>query len=203
MKQILLIIAGALVGIIIFQFLFNKCESNKKDKIIASKDQQISDCVNAPIKLDTLVVRTVLTDTVYLTYKYKVTDTVKVSDAVDWEAGTIEQRFYSGIYEHPQFELHWSADVTGTLDRITINPPTLIKSLVITKEKTVDLTKYQDCPPKERSHLYANLGGYFGAAEGIDVGLAYIRKEGWGLRGGIGSDFKGLTYNAGLLIRLK
>ena len=203
MKNIILIIAGALAGVILFQFLFYSCEKKKLNKQIDTCKQEVFDCVNAPVKLDTLIIRTVLQDTIYLTYKYKVTDTVKVSPAVDWQNQTIEQRFYSGIYEHPQFEVHWSADVTGTLDRLTINPPSLIKSLIITKEKTVDLTKYQECPKIEKSHLYANLGGYFGASEGIDVGLAYVRKEGWGLRGGIGTDFKGLTYNAGLLIRLK
>ena len=203
MKNIILIIAGALAGVILFQFLFYSCEKKKLNKQIDTCKQEVFDCVNAPVKLDTLIIRTVLQDTIYLTYKYKVTDTVKVSPAVDWQNQTIEQRFYSGIYEHPQFEVHWSADVTGTLDRLTINPPSLIKSLIITKEKTVDLTKYQECPKVEKSHLYANLGGYFGASEGIDVGLAYVRKEGWGLRGGIGTDFKGLTYNAGLLIRLK
>jgi hypothetical protein len=203
MKNIILIIAGALVGVILFQFLFYKCESGKKDRIIADKQKQIEICLNAPVKLDTLIVRTVLTDTIYLKYTYKVTDTVKESGAIDWIDQTVEQRTYTGTYTHPQFEVNWSALVTGSLDKMTINPPSLIKSLIITKEKTVDLTQYQDCPPKERSHLYANMGGYFGAAEGIDVGLAYIRKEGWGLRGGIGTNFKGLTYNAGFLIRLK
>ena len=159
--------------------------------------------MNAPVKVDTIIVSNYIVDTIYLKYTYKVTDTIHESGAVDWQAQTIEQRFYSGIYEHPQFEIHWSADVTGTLDRMTINPPSLIKSLIITKEKTVDLTKYQQPTNKEKSHLYANMGGYFGSSEGIDVGLAYIRKGGWGLRAGIGTDFQGLTYNCGLLIRLK
>jgi len=203
MKNIILIIAGALVGVILFQFLFYKCEARKKDKEVSSLRGQLTLCLNAPVKLDTLIVMTVLTDTIYLKYTYKVTDTVHDSDAIDWINQTIEQRTYTGTYTHPQFEVNWSALVTGSLDKMTINPPSLIKSLIITKEKTVDLTQYQDCPPKERSHLYANMGGYFGAAEGIDVGLAYIRKGGWGLRAGVGSDFKGLTYNAGLFIRLK
>ena len=203
MKNIILIIAGALVGIILFQFLFYSCEKRKLNKQITLCKEEVAACVNAPIKVDTVRITDILKDTIYLKYSYKITDTVHESGAVDWQAQTIEQRFYSGIYEHPQFEIHWSADVTGTLDRMTINPPSLIKSLIITKEKTVDLTQYQEPTNKEKSHLYANMGGYFGASEGIDVGLAYIRKGGWGLRAGVGTDFQGLTYNCGLLIRLK
>jgi hypothetical protein len=39
--------------------------------------------------------------------------------------------------------------------------------------------------------------------QGIDISLAYIRKGGFGIRAGIGTDFSGLNYNAGILVRLK
>lgn len=205
MKRIILILAGVLFGITLFQYLFYSCELKKKDRIIADKQEQITKCLSAPVKIDTLIIRTVLTDTVYLKFTHKVTDTVRVSDAVDWENHTIQKRQYTGTFTHPQFDLNWSADVTGTLDKMTINPPSLIRSMIITKEKTVDLTKYQECPKPERSHLYTDFGATFTGKEiqGIDLGLQYIRKEGWGLRGGIGTDFKKLTYHAGMVIRLK
>lgn len=205
MKNIILIIAGALVGIILFQFLFYKCEGRKKEKELSEIRGQLAECINAPVKLDTLIVRTVLTDTVYLTYKYKVTDTVKVSPAVDWQNQTIEQRFYSGIYEHPQFEVHWSADVTGTLDRLTINPPSLIKSLIITKEKTVDLTKYQECPKIEQSHIYTTLAVItdLKAFKAVDLNLMYIHKKGFGLVTGIQTDFESANLRAGIVLKLK
>lgn len=205
MKRITLIIAGALAGIILFQYLFNSCESRKKDKQMAAIITQLQACENAPEKIDTFVVRTVLTDTIYLTYQYQVTDTVRVSDAVDWQARTIQQRTYTGTYVHPQFEAHWSALVTGTLDKMTINPPSLIRSLIITKEKTVDLTDYKCPPAKERSHLYASMGAAFTFQEvtGIDAGLQWIHRRGFGLRAGIGTDFERVTYNAGMIIKLK
>jgi len=203
MKTALLSITGALVIICIFLFFSKGCSDRKHDKEIALVRGQLDLCVNAPIKIDTVIVEKVLKDTIFLKYTYKVTDTVYESDAVDWENKTIEQRTYTGTYNHPQFNIDWSAKVTGTLDNLTINPPSLIKSMVITKEKTVDLTKYQDCPKIEKSHLYANMGAFFGSSSGVDVGLAYVRKEGWGLRAGIGSDFNGMVYNAGLFLRLK
>jgi hypothetical protein len=205
MKNVILIIAGALAGVILFQFLFYSCEKKKLNKEIAVCKQQINDCLTAPVKVDTVTIENVLKDTIYLTYKYKVTDTVHVSDAIDWINQTVEQRTYAGIYTHPQFEVHWSALVTGTLDKMTMDPPSLIKSLIITKEKTVDLTKYQECPKVEKSHLYANLNTTFTFKDiqGISVDLAYIRKGGFGIQAGIGTNFTGINYNAGLFIRLK
>lgn len=205
MKNIFLIFIGGLAFLCLFLFFSKGCSEKKFKKELELKDKIIAECVNAPEKVDTVLVPTYLTDTVYLTYKYKVTDTVHESGAVDWQAQTIEQRFYSGIYTHPQFEIHWSADVTGTLDRLTFNPPSLIKNLIITKEKIIDLTKYQTEPIKERSHIYASIGTTFTFKEvqGVDLGLAYIHKRGFGVRAGIGTDFSVINYNAGLLFRLK
>lgn len=205
MKNTILIIAGALLGVILFQYLFYSCEKKKLSRQIENCMQEVEACVNAPVKIDTVTVAHVLKDTIYLTYKYKITDTVHASDAIDWIDQTVEQRTYEGTYSHPQFDVHWSALVTGTLDQMTINPPSLIKSLIITKEKTVDLTQYQTQPAKEKSHLYASAGATFTFKDiqGIDVSLAYIRKGGFGIRAGIGTDFVGLNYNAGILVKLK
>jgi hypothetical protein len=203
MKQITLIIGGALFGVILFQFLFYKCESGKKDKEIAAVNQLLKDCQNAPVKIDTVTVLNTLTDTIYLKSTYHVIDTVNVSDAIDWINQTIEQREYTGTYVHPQFEVDWTAKVTGTLDKLTINPPSLIKSLVITKEKTVDLTKPPE-PAKEKSHLYFEGGWtYFNSVSGINADLMFIHKKGFGARGGISTDFERLGYNIGLVVRLK
>ena len=205
MKKVSLIFSAALAGIIVFQWLFYKCESDKKDRIMEDKDRQIAACANAPTVIDSVEAPIYLWDTIYLPSKFTIKRTVTGSEAVDWTNRTIQQRQYTGVYTHPQFQLHWAADVTGTLDRMTINPPSLIKSLIITKEKTVNLTQYITEKPKERSHLYATfgvgmLGKEFGSA---DVGLMYIRKEGWGLQAGIGTDFEQLAYQAGMVIRLK
>jgi hypothetical protein len=205
MKNIILIIAGALVGVILFQYLFYSCEKKQLNKQIETCKQEVAACVNAPVKVDTVTVESVLKDTIYLKYNYKVTDTIYNSDAIDWLGLTVEQREYSGTYTHPQFQVNWTAKVTGTLDQMTINPPSLIKSLVITKEKTVDLTKYQTEPVKEKSHLYAGAGATFTRKEiqGIDINLAYIRKGGFGIRAGIGTDFENINYNAGIILKLK
>jgi len=203
MKNIFLIICGVLVGIILFQFLLHKCEDRKSNKQITELTANLDKCINAPLKVDTVIVTNVLKDTIYLEYVHKVIDTVHDSDAIDWIDQTVEQRLYAGTYKHPQFEIDWSAKVTGTLDEMTINPPSLIKSMVITKEKTVDISKPPE-PAKEKSHLYANLGGtYFKGMAGVDVGLAWIHKKGFGVRAGLGTDFVNLQYNAGLVIRLK
>jgi hypothetical protein len=203
MKKIMLVISGALLGVILFQFLFYKCESGKKDKDLALVREDLQKCLNAPVKTDTVIVTNVLKDTIYLKFTHKVVDTVKVSDAINWIDQTVEQRLYFGTYEHPQFEVNWSALVTGTLDTMTINPPSLIKSMVITKEKTIDISK----PPaecKEKSHLFANVGGFYSKeVQGIDCGLMYVHRSGFGVRAGIGTDFEHLLYNGGVVLRLK
>lgn len=206
MKNIFLIFAGALVGVILFQFLFYSCEKKKLNKTIALKEQAIQACLNAPVTSDTVTVNHYLKDTIFLTYKYKVTDTVHGSGAVDWEAQTIEQRTYSGTYEDPQFFVDWSAKVTGTLDEISINPPSLVKGLEITKTKTVDLTDYQVVDkPKEKGHLYTSMGvaTNFKAINAVDLNLMFVGRRGFGLIGGIQSDFDVLNFRAGMVIRLK
>jgi len=132
-----------------------------------------------------------------------VTDTVHYSDAIDWIDQTVEQRTYTGTYQHPQFDVNWSAKVTGTLDEMTINPPSLIKSMVITKEKTVDISQPQ-AEAKEKSHLFANVGGFYSKdVQGIDVGLMYVHRSGFGVRGGVGTEFENLFVTGGLVFKLK
>jgi len=204
MKQIFLIISAALAGIIIFQYLFNSCESNKKEKQITELQDQLVACANAPevIRVDTV------RDTTQLVIRVPVKDYVVVEREVI-PAGTdsIEVREYNGVYEHPQFSLHWRANVTGTLNGLYIDPPSLIKSLIITKEKTVNvaLNQPKGSTKKEKSHLYANLGVDFTKKEinSTDVSLMYIRKEGWGISAGIGTDFSYLLFRTGLIIKLK
>ena len=192
----------ALVGVIIFQFLFYKCESSRLNKVIEQKDLAIAACVNAPVKIDTIVRTDTLREVIKLPYTYRVVDTVKVDSLVNYE---LEHREYTGTYVHPQFEVHWKADVMGELGSLTIEPPSLIKSLVITKEKTVDLTQYITEKPKEKSHLYTTFGGTVLTDKfwGADVGLMYIRKEGWGISAGISTDFENLMYRGGLVVKLK
>jgi hypothetical protein len=203
MKNIFLIIAGCLLGVILFQFLFYSCEKRKLNKEITEVNQSLNACLTAPVKVDTVVITNVLKDTIYLKYTHRVIDTIHYSDAIDWIDQTIEQRLYSGTYTHPQFEANWSAKVTGTLDEMTINPPSLIKSLVITKEKTVDISRPPE-PAKEKSHLYFEGGWtYFNSVSGINADLMFIHKRGFGARGGISTDFERLGYNIGLVVRLK
>lgn len=202
MKKIMTIFSGVLMGIILFQFLFYKCESGRSDKQIEVLEQQLSECINAPVKTDTLIRYDTLKQVIKLPYTYRVIDTVKVDSLVNWN---LERREYTGSYNHPQFELHWKADVVGELWSLTIEPPSLIKSLTITKEKTVNISQDCDKVKPERSHLYTTFGGTVIGKDfgGIDAGLMYIRKEGWGLSGGIGTDFNSMMYRAGLIIRLK
>jgi hypothetical protein len=194
----------ALAGIILFQFLFYKCDRREDEKQIASLQQQLYDCVHAPVKSDTVVRRDTLKQVIYLPFTHKVIDTVNIR-TTEWLDCPIEQSEYTGTYIHPQFELHWTANVTGVLNSMTINPPSLIKSLIITKEKTVDLTQYQTNVRCEKSHLYTNIGaGFWGKQfNSADVSLMYIRREGWGLSAGIGTDFDKLIYKGGLILRLK
>jgi len=204
MKKVNYIFCGVLAGIIVFQFLFYKCEHRQDEKEKAGLREQLSACVNAPetVRVDTI--RTVLTDTIRLPFTRRVVDTV-IMQTTDWEDCPIEQSEYTGVYKHPQFEVHWTALVTGVLNDMYIKPPSLIKSLVITKEKTVDLTQYNTNKSKEKSHLYTTFGVAMAGKElgGADVGLMYIRKEGWGLSAGLGTNFENLTYHGGLIIRLK
>ena len=204
MKNIFLIFCGVLAGIILFQFLFYSCEKKKLNKTIALKEAAIQACINAPVTSDTVTVTHFLKDTIYLKYTYRVTDTVHESEAVDWEAETIEQRAYSGTYEDPQFFVNWSAKITGTLDELTINPPSLIKGLEITKTKTVDLTDYQtDKPAKERAHLYTSMAVCtdFKGVNGIDINLMYLKKL--GVIAGLQTDFERMNFRAGIVVRLK
>lgn len=204
MKKIMLIISAALAGIIVFQYLFYSCESGKKDKEIVQLQEQLLACVNAPEQIRTDTITHIIKDTIYSKSTYRVLDTV--SDTVSSrEPLTIKE--YKGVFYHPQFEAHWRAVVTGTLDTMSITPPSIIKSLVITKEKTVPLA-LSDAPQstiKEKSHLYATLGSSFNMRQinSIDAGVMYIRKEGWGIQAGIGTDFSYLLYRAGLIVKLK
>ena len=194
------IFSAVLAGIIIAQFLFYKCESSRKDKDIAALQKSLSDCRNAPVKTDTMILTQMVKDTIRLSKTYSVTDTIRI-----FKDTTLERRAYEGTYNHPQFELHWMADVTGEMHNLNIIPPSLIKSLIITKEKTINNSPEIVKVPVEKSHLYTNfginmIGQHFG---GADVNLMYIRKEGWGLSAGIGTDFEYLTYRAGLIIKLR
>lgn len=202
MKKATLIFCAALAGVIIFQFLFYKCESSRLNKVIANKDAQIALCVNSPVKIDTLIRYDTLKEKIYLPFTRKVIDTVTLTQ---WEDCPIEQSEYTGEYTHPQFKIHWTANVTGVLNSMSIDPPSLIKSLIITKEKTVNLTQYQTKIKCEKSHLYATFGGTVLTDKfwGADVGLMYIRKEGWGVQAGISTDFTNLMYRGGMVIRLK
>ena len=196
-----LIFISALCGIILFQFLFYKCESSRSKKELTLKQAQIDACLNAPIITTVDTIRDTVMQIIHIPItKYEVVERIVVKrDSV------IETREYAGVYTHPQFELHWSANVTGRLNNLTIKPPSLIKSLIITKEKTVDLTQYIAEKPQEKSHLYTTFGGTVLTDKfwGVDAGLMYIRKEGWGLSVGIGSNFENIIYRAGLVIRLK
>lgn len=200
MKKIALIILAVLAGIIVFQYLMYSCEGRKKDNHIAELQLALANCINAPEVITVDTVEKYLKDTIRLSYKYRVLDTVYVTDP-------ITRKEYTGKYNHPQFELNWSAQVTGTLDEMNINPPSLIKSLIITKEKVVPQTLIQ--PPgetiRERSHLYTSLNTGFTTKRlnSVDVGLMYIRKEGWGLQVGVGTDFDNLLFRTGLIIKLK
>ena len=210
---ILLTLMGVLAGIIIFQYLFYSCDKRKLNDVIEDRDAQIEACLHAPAVVDTNIHRDTLIVPIQVPiHDYRVTGKKPIKDTVPgsdfaFSMDSVEQRQYSGVYEHPQFQLHWTADVTGTLDGLTFNPPSLIKSLIITKTKTVDLTQYQKPQQavKEKSHLYTNMGvGFNGKAlNSVDVGLMYIRKEGWGLNAGIGTDFNNLLFRGGLIIRLK
>jgi hypothetical protein len=207
MKNAFLIICGVLSGIILFQYLFNSCEGKKKDKQIAFLHQQVKDCLNAPIEIDTIETTRILKDTIFLTYRYKITDTVHESEAINWIDQTVEQRDYSGTYEDPQFNVHWSAKITGTLDEISINPPSLVKGLEITKTKTVDLTQYE--PPKstikEKSHLYTSLGVStdFKAVNALDANLIYIHRRGIGIMAGMQTTFDRVNFRTGIILKLK
>jgi hypothetical protein len=204
MNRIAYIFCAALAGIILFQFLFYKCERRQDKKENDGLREQLAACVNAPESVRVDTIRTVLTDTIRLPFTRRVVDTVMVQ-TTDWEDCPIEKSEYTGVYKHPQFEVHWTATVTGVLNDMYIKPPSLIKSLVITKEKTVDLTQYNTEKPKEKSHLYTTfrVGIADKQLDGADVGLMYIRKEGWGLSAGLGTNFNQLTYHGGLIIRLK
>jgi len=201
MKKVTAIFFGALCGIIVFQFLFHKCESSKLNNKLDKKELELQACVNAPVVTHVDTIRDTLTKVIHVPVtKYEVIERIKVG-----QDSIIETRDYSGVYNHPQFELHWSANVTGTLNDLTIKPPSLIKSLVITKEKTVDLTQYQSDKPKERSHLYTTFGGTVLTDKfwGLDAGLMYVRKEGWGMYGTVGTDFTNLICRAGMVVTLK
>lgn len=201
MKKVTAIFFGLLCGIIVFQFLFYKCESDKFTKKLDMKEQELQACIHAPTVTHIDTIRDTLRQVIHVPVtKYEVIQQTPVNkDTI------IETREYTGTYNHPQFELHWSANVTGQLNDLTIKPPSIIKSLVITKEKTVDLTQYQTNEPKEKSHLYTTFGGTVLTDNfwGIEAGLMYIRKEGWGIQAGIGTDFKNLMYRGGMVIRLK
>ena len=200
MKKLSLIILAVLAGIIVLQYLFYSCEGKKKDNHVAELQLSLANCINAPVMVTVDTVEKYLKDTIRLTYKHKVLDTVYLTDP-------ITRKEYTGKYNHPQFELNWSAEVTGTLDKMTINPPSLIKSLIITKEKVVPQTLIQ--PPgetiREKSHLYTSFNTGFTTKHlnSVDVGLMYIRKEGWGLQVGVGTDFNDLLFRTGLIIKLK
>jgi len=201
MKKVTAIFFGVLCGIIVFQFLFHKCESSKLNNKLDKKELELQACVNAPVVTHVDTIRDTLTKVIHVPVtKYEVIERIKVG-----QDSIIETRDYSGVYNHPQFELHWNAQVTGTLNSFTIKPPSIIKSLVITKEKTIDLTQYQDKESKERSHIYTTFGGTVLTDKfwGIDAGLMYVRKEGWGISAGIGTDFTNMMYRGGLVIRLK
>ena len=206
MKKVFLLISGVLVGIILFQFLFYKCETGKQDRIESDLRKQLDACVHAPevIRVDT--VRDTIKTTISIPVtKYVVVDKVPSSDFDFNVNDSIEVRDYDGVYEHPQFKLNWRANVTGTLNGLFIDPPSLIKSLVITKEKNII------SPPeireiyKEKSHLYAMMGLSWTdkAMNSVDAGIMYVRKEGWGLSASLGTDFNTLLYRGGLIIKLK
>ena len=196
-----LIFLSFLCGIIFFQFIFYKCESGRSENELALKQAQIDACLNAPVVVKVDTIRDTLPRVIHIPIiKYGVVERIIASkDTV------IETREYSGVYTHPQFELHWSANVTGQLNDLTIKPPSLIKSLIITKEKTVDLTQYNTEKPKEKSHLYTTFGAGVSGRQlnSVDAGLMYIRKEGWGIQATIGTDFTNMIYRGGVVIRLK
>lgn len=215
MKRITLIISAVLAGIIIFQYLFNQCEGNKKDRHIAELQLALANCINAPERITIDTVESILERPIQLKptaeniIKERPVKVIYQKDTIrDTIIVNIPQREYSGTFIHPQFEAHWKAIVTGTLDDLTIQPPSLIKSLVITKEKVLPptaLNKPQGETIREKSHLYATLGSGFNMREinSIDAGLMYIRKEGWGIQLGIGTNFDYLLYRTGLIIKLK
>lgn len=207
MKKIFLILTGMFVGIIVFQFLFYKCETGKRDRVNADLRKQLSACVNAPEIVRTDTVSDTIRQTISVPVKeYIVVEKQPVSDfdfAID---DSIEVRDYTGTYQHPQFQLNWRANVTGELNGLYVDPPSLIKSLIITKEKKIPcgqsdvVTVY-----KERSHLYAQAGLSWTpkTTNSMDAGLMYIRKEGWGISASVGTDFNTLLYRTGVIIKLK
>ena len=200
-NKVTAIFCGVLFGIILFQFLFYKCESSKLSKKLDKAQLELQACINAPVVTRTDTIRDTLTRVIHIPVtKYEVAERIEiVHDTV------IETREYTGTYTHPQFELHWSANVTGQLNDLSIQPPSLIKSLVITKEKTVDLTQYQTEKVREKSHLYTTFGGTVLTDKfwGMDVGLMYIRREGWGISAGLSTDFTNMMYRGGIVIKLK
>ena len=124
-----MIFCSFLFGIILFQFLFHKCDSKQKNKVIANLEQQLDACIKAPVVTKVDTIRDTITKVIHVPVtKYEIIERTPVrADSI------IETREYSGVYNHPQFELHWSANVTGQLNDLTIKPPSIIKSLVITK----------------------------------------------------------------------
>jgi hypothetical protein len=230
-KKLFLIFAGVLLGIILFQFLFYSCEKRKLNRGIDSLREQLDACLKAPAHSDTVKVSDALTKPINVPiHDYRVIgkkplkpvsnthyggmgqDTttgnygVPLGSDFAFSIDSMEQREYTGTYIHPQFELHWTAKVTGTLDALTINPPSLIKSLIITNTKTVDLTKYQTPEPvKERGHIYTSLavGTNFTAGNTIDANLMFVSRKGLGLITGVQSDFSQLYFRAGFIVKLK
>jgi hypothetical protein len=199
MKPIAYII-GALLIVILLQFIITQCERRKHDRELQAYQTALDSCMNAEPERDTLWQFATLRDTIRLPFTYRVTDRDTVRDTV------IERREYRGNYTTDLLAVRWRAVVFGRLDSIEILPSSTYRYPQITETIRVALPA-RECEPvklsRERSHWYATADVMAGDGVYIRVGLQYVHRGGWGLQGGIMSNGERLLYGGGFALRLK
>jgi hypothetical protein len=197
MNTVFKIVCGLLLGIILFQFISYSCDRSKWRKSEQFLNSALDSCFNAKQVPDTVWKFKTFRDTIKLKYNYTIIDTVSVmGDTV------LEEREYRGTFASDLLALRWRAIVLGELKGMEILPTSSYRFPQITLTRTVPQPERTPITTNyEKSHLYFTASYYH--PELFSAGMQYIRKEGWGLSGGLAVSADGFWYGGGLIIRLK
>jgi len=185
----LLIVIGGLVFLCIDQ----GCRKGRYKKDLSLYKAKYSNCINAPVKVDTLI------DTVFLKGKTVIKPVAKIVNIYDTIFIKKKESWYDSTYRNDGLRFRWKAHTIGILEEIEFSD-FVIPYRTIRERVTVD-TCFDKKPvytPKNHLGMDINLAGNrLDKMPNIDASVWWTIKDKWGVN--IGGEYN--TYHNELYMK--
>lgn len=129
-----LIVVGGLIILCIDQ----GCRKSRFKKEVATYKAKYANCINAPIKVDTLI------DTVYIKGKTLIKPVPKIVKIWDTIWIQKEEKWYDTTYKNDGLRFRWKAHTTGTLESVEFSNFVIPYRII---QKTITVDTCFDKPP--------------------------------------------------------